>query len=115
MLAIFLEGTIATAGSGLVLRELSSGIGFVDIGVLFSTTLHLIELKVLVKRIKGPSQINAYMEIEGRSEGWLLFFDARDHLSRKQIPGSIQAPAGVIRTMVIDINPVAPSRKLPLT
>ena len=111
LVALFLEGTIATAGSGIVLREISSGIGFVDIGVLFSSTLHLIELKILIKNVKGPSQLDAYMKSERRPEGWLVLFDARDNPRQRKIPSIIHVSSGVIRTMCIDINPVPPSRR----
>lgn len=100
-----------TAGSGILLREISSGIGFVDIGILFSSTLHLVELKVLTNRVKGPSQLEAYMQNEGRPEGWLVFFDARPHSNRRVVPSILPVSNGVIRICLININPVPPSRR----
>ena len=48
-LALFTRGVLLHR-RGIVLREMSSGIGFVDIGVIFSSTLHLVEIKVLILR-----------------------------------------------------------------
>jgi len=39
-----------------------------------------------------------------------VFFDARKTNAKRPLPGTIHGPSGTIRTIVIDINPVAPSR-----
>jgi hypothetical protein len=96
--------------SGLVLRELTSGIGFVDVAIIFSSVPHLIEMKVLTKVFAGPSQLAVYMRNEQRREGWLVVLDARPLASKTTIPGIIQVPEGIVRVVVADINPAAPCR-----
>lgn len=111
LLAMFIKGVLSPDPKGLILREVYSGIGYVDITVIFASTLHLIELKMLTSKFVGPSQLESYMKTEKRTEGWLVIFDAR-HLSRKTtaIPDSIDTQAGKIRVMLVDINPIPPSR-----
>ena len=54
------------AESGLVWRELSSGVGFVDVVVVLSRIPHLIELKILKSRYHGAAQLGEYMKKESR-------------------------------------------------
>ena len=46
LLAAFIMGVLSNAG-GHLLRELASGVGFIDVTVILGSVLHLIELKVL--------------------------------------------------------------------
>lgn len=109
LMAVFMLALIPPGTGGAVLREFNSGIGFVDVGVLISSTLHLIEMKVLTSTFVGVSQLRSYMKKEGRKEGWLVVFDARPTSGRAPIPQSIPTSDGVIKVMSIDINPIAPS------
>ena len=111
LLATFLKGVLRIANKGLVLREMASGIGFVDIAVILSNIPHLIELKVLKSSLKGVNQLSTYMRTEARKVGWLVVFDAR-HTSRKApLPSKIKTPAGLVNVICIDINPMLPSRQ----
>jgi len=94
------------------LRELASGIGFVDVSVVFSAqATHLIELKVLNGALVGASQLESYMRNEGRTRGWLVVVDPRGTDKRATIPESIKSAHGIITTVVIDINPTPPSKR----
>jgi hypothetical protein len=106
LLAVFAKGVIGS--DGLVLREIASGIGFVDVGVSFSGVLHLIELKILKGQLTGTNQLATYMRTEGRSKGWLVFIDARRKRHPDTVPFRIDTAAGPIRTVVIDANPTPP-------
>lgn len=107
-LAVFLKGVIGDRG--FILREFMSGIGFVDVGILFGCTMHLIELKILEGSLSGDLQLAKYMENENRSSGWLLLFDARRRENRGQIPVKQIVNGKKINIMVIDINPLIPSK-----
>jgi hypothetical protein len=108
LFVMFTEGTLGERG--LTFREVPSGIGFVDFLVLLSRTPHLIELKILRDRYEGATQLGAYMEKESRKNGWLVLFDARSHAKRTNIPLKTRVKCGVITNIVVDINPVSPSR-----
>ena len=99
------------AKKGVVMREFASGTGFVDIGISFGGTLHLIELKILTGKLVGANQLAAYMRFERRQAGWLLLVDARSPARKKSVPATIVVPEGTIRTIHIDINPTAPHKK----
>lgn len=110
LIALFIRGVLN--GKGLVFREVGSGIGFVDIVVMLSTTPHLVELKMLKGKMTGASQIQTYMRTEDRATGWLVFFDARPNDSREEeIPATLDVPEGRISVLIIDINPIPPSKK----
>ncbi|MEO1019271.1 MAG: hypothetical protein AAFY56_16505 [Pseudomonadota bacterium] len=110
LIAMFIRGVLN--GKGLAFREVGSGIGFVDIVVLLSTTPHLIELKMLKGKMTGASQIQTYMRTEGRNTGWLVLFDARpSHARTEEIPSHIDVLEGRIIVLTIDINPTPPSKK----
>ena len=96
--------------SGQVFREVVSGTGFVDLTVMFGTIAHLVELKVQTKQFTGPAQLDTYMVTEGRRVGWLIVFDARRPANKTPIPSFIKRQSGRINIIVVDINPVAPSR-----
>lgn len=106
LLAVFAKGVLGT--KGVVLREMASGIGFVDVGISFGGAVHLIELKILKRQLTGASQLAAYMRTEGRTKGWLLLIDARTAPKRKALPVRIDVRPGSITTVVIDVNPVVP-------
>jgi hypothetical protein len=108
LFVMFAEGTLQERG--LTFREVLSGAGFVDFVVLLSRTPHLIELKIMREHYEGAAQLGTYMEKEARKEGWLVLFDARAHLNRTSIPLKTQVRGGVINNVVVDINPVSPSR-----
>jgi len=99
---------------GALIREATSGIGFVDVLVTFSSGLvHVVELKILKgKDIPGPAQLATYMKHKRRKEGWLVFFDARKANGRKTVPPLFKRASGTIRTILIDINPLPPSRQV---
>lgn len=108
LLAVFAKGVLGT--SGLVLREISSGIGFVDVGVTFGDVLHLIELKILKRRqIPGFNQLATYMKTEGRRKGWLVLIDSRHERDGVAIPLRMATPQGPIIVVVIEVNPTPPN------
>ncbi len=109
MLSLFAIGVLLN-GRGNVLRELVSGVGFVDVVVMFGSVPHLVELKVIRGAFTGVAQLAAYMATEGRREGWLVLFDARPSNKRSALSEKIDVPAGTIRVVVVDINPIPPSR-----
>ncbi len=96
-------------GKGIVIRELLSGIGYVDVGVVFTSVLHLVEMKVITGQFEGPSQLEQYMRTEGRREGHLLVIDSRPPERKIDLPEIIQLEIGVIKVTVVDINPSIPS------
>jgi hypothetical protein len=106
LLAVFAKGVVGNRG--LVLREIASGVGFVDVGISFGGVLHLVELKILRTQPMGVSQLETYMRTEDRSKGWLMFFDTRISFSRAAVPPRINTSAGLIHTITVDINPAAP-------
>lgn len=109
LLAMFIRGVLD--GKGLSFSEVRSGIGFVDILVLLSKTPHLIELKMLKGKMTGVSQLQNYMRTENRKTGWLVLFDCRPTTSRSEaIPARISVSDGTVSVIVIDINPVPPSK-----
>lgn len=110
LFGLFSRTKLATRGSAI--REAVCGIGFVDVLVTFSSgLLHIVELKILKgKELPGPAQLADYMKKRQRNEGWLVFFDARQLNLKNSVPASLSTNAGTIRTLVIDINPVPPSR-----
>jgi hypothetical protein len=109
LLSMFFKGVLRD--SGLVLRELESGTGYVDVSIVLSRVLHLIEMKVLRGQLKGIAQLAEYMRQERRDEGWLVVVDARPHGQKVGIAEKIKTHAGLVRVIVVDINPVAPSRR----
>jgi hypothetical protein len=110
LLALYAKGVLSDRDSGLILRELFSGIGFVDVAIGLGGTLHLIEMKVIRSTLIGASQLETYMRTENRARGWLVYFDARHPSRRDAIPPSMMTPAGVVTVVAIDINPLAPSK-----
>ena len=107
-MAVFAKGVLG--GDGLVLREVGSGIGFVDIGILFGRVLHLVELKVLKTQLSGTGQLATYMGTERRTEGWLLLIDVRQTGRMAAIPTTVTTPAGLIRTLRVNANPPPPHK-----
>jgi hypothetical protein len=107
LLAVFAKGVVSD--SGLVLREILSGTGFVDVVIVLGRTPHLIELKIMKGRYQGATQLSTYMNTESRRIGWLLLFDARPNDRREIIPEKTNLKHGVINNVVVDINPPAPS------
>jgi len=106
LLAVFAKAVVRS--DGLVLREFASGIGYVDVGVSFGGPLHLIELKILSGQLVGATQLGHYMRLEQRNSGWLVLVDVRKPARRSAIPPTLSLAQGVIRTLVIDANPVPP-------
>lgn len=104
LLAVFAKGVIGD--SGLVLREMSSGIGFVDVGLSFGGVLHLVELKIMKSAATGANQLSQYMRTERRREGWLLLLDVRR--TQDVVPQTFTSAAGVVRTVLVNLNPQAP-------
>jgi hypothetical protein len=111
LLTQFIMGGLSRR-SGHLFREVASGVGFVDIAVMFGATTHLLELKVQTGQFTGPAQLESYMVNENRKTGWLVVFDARSTNVRSDIPKRLKRNDRTISVVVIDINPIAPSRKL---
>jgi len=109
MLSLFAMGVLSN-GRGNLLRELASGIGFVDLVVMFGCVPHLVEMKVLRGAFTGVAQLAVYMVTEKRREGWLVVFDARRSDRRAALPERIDTSAGAVRVVAVDINPIPPSR-----
>lgn len=107
-MAVFAKGVLGS--DGLVLREVGSGIGFVDVGILFGRVLHLVELKVLKTELSGIGQLARYMRNEGRKEGWLLLIDVRQTGRVTATPTTVTTPAGRIRIVRVDANPTPPHK-----
>jgi len=108
LFALFTKGALMNR-SGIVLREIYSGIGFVDIGIIFSTILHLVEIKILTSEFTGPNQLEQYMKTENRCEGSLLVFDSLMPDIKLQLPSVLSTEAGIIKIYQVDINPRPPS------
>lgn len=104
LLAVFAKGVIGP--NGLVVREMASGIGFVDVGLSFGGVLHLVELKIMKSAVVGANQLSLYMRTEGRREGWLLLLDVRR--TQDPVPQSFTSSTGAVRTVVINLNPPVP-------
>jgi hypothetical protein len=111
MLGVFASARFA--GHGAAIREATSGTGFVDVLVTFSSgLLHVVELKMLKDAtVPGPTQLETYMKHKRRREGWLVLFDTRRWNRRRPIPATIKRASGTIRTVIIDLNPVPPSKR----
>jgi hypothetical protein len=108
LFSLFTKGAIINR-PGIVLREFQSGIGFVDVGIIFASTLHLIEIKVINSNFTGLNQLEQYMKTEKRKEGSLLIFDSRKPDSKVDIPKIIRTSSGIVKTYKVDINPIPPS------
>jgi hypothetical protein len=110
LFGVFARTRLASRGSAI--REATSGIGFVDVLVTFSSGLiHVVELKMLKPSdVPGPAQLFTYMRHKQRREGWLVCFDARKSRGTTAVPRVINGTSGVIRTIVVNINPIAPSK-----
>jgi hypothetical protein len=63
------------------------------------------------KDIPGPAQLATYMNHKRRRDGWLVFFDARKPNAKRPLATAFETAAGTIRTVLIDINPVPPSKR----
>lgn len=100
---------MALNGKGIVVRELSSGIGFVDLALIISPTLHLIEIKILTKGFLGVEQLEQYMKTENRTKGNLVVLDAMPPTRKTKIPNQVVSKQGKIKILVIDLNPPPPS------
>jgi hypothetical protein len=108
LFTLFAKGTLINR-SGIVLREFQSGIGFVDVGIIFSSTLHLVEIKVITDDFTGLGQLEQYMKTEKRQEGSLLIFIAQKPDEKKDLPVRMNTSAGVVKIYRVDINPFPPS------
>lgn len=108
LLAVFVQGALHDRGQ--VLRELQSGVGFVDVSILLSAAvLHLVELKVVTGTAIGWNQLSEYMKNEGRREGWLVLIETRSTGARTTGPPTIKTKHGTVRVLTIDVNPIRPS------
>ena len=108
LLAVFTKGVLK--GQGIILREINSGIGFVDIGIIFSTILHLVEVKVLTGKFEGPEQLEQYMRTERRNQGSLVVIDTLNPENKIDLPELIPTLSGIIKVYRVDINPCPPSK-----
>ena len=64
-------------GGALILREMATGRGRVDIGILYAGRKYLVELKLAGhgSSDQGLKQTAGYMDTEGVKEAWLVVFD----------------------------------------
>jgi hypothetical protein len=110
LLGVFASAKLAVRGAAI--REPVVGTGFVDVLVTFSSGLiHVVELKMLKGwSVPGPTQLATYMNHKNRDEGWLVLFDARRWDRKYPVPSKIKVASAVIRTVLIDVNPMAPSK-----
>ena len=113
LLGVFVEKTIWDTKPSHAYREVVSGVGFVDVGIHLTSVTHLVEMKVLKSSFVGPEQLETYMKTERRREGWLVVFDARDPVKKTPIVDVINTASGTIHIVLIDINPVPPSKRKP--
>jgi len=110
LLAMFLQG--ALGGRGFAVNEVSSGVGWIDVLLVLASTPHVLELKILRDSdTPGVNQLGTYMTHEKRHEGWLVFFDTRDPSKREALPETFSIRQGTVRVVVIDVNPIPPSRR----
>jgi hypothetical protein len=110
MLAVFARGKLDQRGAAI--QEGKSGIGYVDVLITFSSgLLHVLELKILKGNdLPGPVQLDTYMKQKNRPEGWLILFDVRPAPKKRDVAPILKRTAGTIRTVVVDLNPVPPSK-----
>jgi hypothetical protein len=108
LLSLFAKGALLNR-SGLVLREFQSGIGFVDVGIIFSSTLHLVEIKIITDDFTGLGQLEQYMKTEKRREGSLLIFDSLEPDRKINLPLNIKTSIGMVKVYRVEINPSPPS------
>lgn len=110
MLGVFASAKLERRGAAI--REPVVGTGFVDVLVTFSSGLiHVVELKMLKDYyVPGPTQLATYMKHKNRKEGWLVLFDARKWDRKKPVEPTIKRACGTIRTILIDVNPMPPSK-----
>lgn len=111
-LAMFLHMPIK-GRSGIVLEEVRSGTGYVDVMALFGSKSYVVELKILkTKTLRGVQQLADYLDLHSLAEGWLIVFDARATKNRVPLPDDVQKVNGkTINLLFVDINPVPPSSK----
>lgn len=111
-LALTLVAYAVIQDDGLVLNEFESGVGYVDVGIVFAKTLHLVELKVLRSgALKGPAQLGRYMQQEHRRHAWLVVLDARPPKRKSRIVERVKLSAErTVHILSVDINPPVPSR-----
>lgn len=109
LLAIYCKGVIGR--NGYVLREVLSGVGYVDLVVILARTMHLVEMKVIGNQLKGVVQLEDYMRKENRRKGYLVLIDTVGSRRKTKIPDTIPTLSGKITIIRIDINPLAPSKK----
>ena len=110
LLAVLLQAVLH-GRSGFSVNEVGSGVGWIDVLLVLASTPHVLELKMLRNASPpGVSQLGVYMKQEKRREGWLVLFDVRDPSNRTSIPENISISQGTVRIVVIDVNPVPPSK-----
>ena len=68
-------------------------------------------IKRTLRGFTGLAQLQTYMRTEGRSEGWLVVFETRPHDKRQELPATMLTKDGIVHVVVIDVNPLAPSRR----
>jgi hypothetical protein len=110
LLAIYIKGVFLDSKRGIIIRELFTGIGFVDVAIIIANIPHLIEIKMLTSGLIGVDQLRCYMRQEERREGWLVLFDARQQRVKPPLPQRINTADGRIRIVSININPSQPSK-----
>ncbi|MDR1535569.1 MAG: ATP-binding protein, partial [Planctomycetota bacterium] len=64
-------------GGALILREMATGRGRMDLGILHAGRKYVMELKLAGREPleKSLEQTSGYMDTQGVSEAWLVIFD----------------------------------------
>jgi hypothetical protein len=85
ILQAFLQRVIN--GGGYLIREMAAGRGRLDLGVVYDNQTYPIEIKLWKGEAafrKGLEQTARYIDVLGRSEGWLVMCDKRKKRSWKE-------------------------------
>ena len=108
-LCIFVESEFISR-SGIVLSEIKSGIGYIDVEIIISSVIHIVELKVITDDLTGVDQLIDYLLTEEKKEGFLVIFDARSPSEKSTFPSVIIDKGCKVHIITIDINPLPPSK-----
>jgi hypothetical protein len=108
-LLMFLDEPIRDR-SGFTLKEVHTGIGYVDVMAVFGRSKrYIVELKIRTgPRFNGSAQLKSYLASHRLTHGWLVLFDSRT--GPKELAGETLVVDGrTIDVVSVDINPVPPS------
>ena len=109
LFSMFVLGSLGDRG--YLLREIFSGIGYIDFGIIISKKMHLVEMKVVKKLTDiGVSQLKIYMDSENQKKGYLILINSGEIINLNN--SSIQnfGDGKKIYKKIININPEIPSK-----